>query len=526
MTKNIILLFSLILSGIPLFSQSSPTIKIVYKDTKTTIDMPDSLEKYISVVTDGTHLTMKQSEQMPCAATYQLCGKSNDGEFVLKGDHEATITLEGLTLHNPYGSAVNIQNKKQTNVYLKDENILSGGTTAQNACWMVKGKSVFTGNGRLTLNAAATGVKGLKSKHTVIIEDGTIDICASGDIDTTDSLDLAYVAGIKADRLVQNGGRLSIHVTGTAGRGISADQIETNGGELSIQNDAIPTIIADDVKSARGMKAQEIALNDGNITIMMSGDAGKGIVVGNGTKKTEKRSFPMMASPMHALPGAPMMPDDNHQKMNTKGATPQTGHPNHNFPQGMTPMGGGEEEVVTYSDVTGIFTEGKADGSGPVLNISTTGGAYNSSSAKAVKAICAITIYGGTNEISTEGDGAEGIESKSSIDIKGGKHILLCSDDCINSAGEIVFDGGTTICYSTDNDGVDSNAGKQGAITIGDGSIYAFTGKGAPEEGLDCDNSRFIQIKGKGKAISGQLFLQDTLSLTTLRNLLDKLAGL
>ncbi len=528
MTKNIILLFSLIFSGMPLFSQTSPTIKIVYTNTKTAIDMPDSLERYISIVSDGAHVTIQQSEQMPYSATYQLCGNSNDGEFVLKGHHEATIELDGLTLKNPQGAAVNIQNKKQTYVCLKNENILSGGTMTQKACWMVKGKTVFSGSGGLTLNAAVTGAKGLKSNHTVILEEGTIDICACGDIDTTDSLDLAYVTGIKADKFIQNGGRLNIRITGTAGRGIVANQIETNGGELSIQNDALPTLFAEDVKSAKGLKAQEIALHDGHITIVMTGDAGKGILVGDGTKKTEKRSFPMMASPMHNLPGAPMMPNNftDDQKTPPKGTAPQPNMPGNNFPQRMAPMGGGEEEVVTYSDITGVFTEGKADGSGPLLKISTTGGAYNSSSAKAIKAICAITIYGGTNEISTSGMGAEGIESKTAIHILGGKHALLCNDDCINSAGDIVFDGGTTICYSVDNDGVDSNAGHLGAITIGDGNVYAFTGRGMPEEGLDCDDAKFIQIKGKGKAISGQFYQKDKLTLTTLRNQLDILTGL
>ena len=36
--------------------------------------------------------------------------------------------------------------------------------------------------------------------------------------------------------------------------------------------------------------------------------------------------------------------------------------------------------------------------------------------------ICAVTIYGGQTEVSTQSSGGEGLESKTSIDIKGGQH--------------------------------------------------------------------------------------------------------
>ena len=104
--------------------------------------------------------------------------------------------------------------------------------------------------------------------------------------------------------------------------------------------------------------------------------------------------------------------------------------------------------------------------------------------------------------VNTSTDGAEGLESKTAIYIEGGKHYFKCYDDCINSSGCIYFNGGVTICYGYGNDAVDSNAGKSGAITIGNGTVFAYTTKGSPEEGLDCDNNSYIVIKGTGTAIS------------------------
>ena len=157
---------------------------------------------------------------------------------------------------------------------------------------------------------------------------------------------------------------------------------------------------------------------------------------------------------------------------------------------------------TTWSNVTGYYTQGKPDGTGPTLTITQTGGTYNSSSAKAIKAICAVTIYGGETTINTTKNGAEGLESKTSIDIRGGRHYLKCYDDCINSTGKVYFNGGVTVCYSTGNDAVDSNAGTTGAITIGDGVVFAYMTKGDPDEGLDCDNNNYIQITGTGIGIS------------------------
>lgn len=124
-----------------------------------------------------------------------------------------------------------------------------------------------------------------------------------------------------------------------------------------------------------------------------------------------------------------------------------------------------------------------------------------SSSSKAIKALGQITINGGSLTVTTATDGAEGLESKTSVLIRGGNHYFKCYDDCINSAGVINFAGGTTVCYATKNDAVDSNYGRSGAITISGGNIFAYTSAGSPEEGLDCDNNSYITITG-GIAVS------------------------
>ena len=164
--------------------------------------------------------------------------------------------------------------------------------------------------------------------------------------------------------------------------------------------------------------------------------------------------------------------------------------------------------------VNGNYTEGTSDGNGPTLTVNTTGnyvsgssggfgGGGVSGSCKGIKVMGTIVIYGGTTEVTTATNGAEGMESKTSIDVRGGNHYFKCYDDCINSAGKIMFNGGLTIAYSNGNDAIDSNANTAGAVTIGNGVAVAYTSAGGPEEGFDCDNNSNIRITGSGIGISG-----------------------
>ena len=498
--------------------------------------------------------------------TYTLSGSSSDGEFYMTGSYKATVELNGLTLTNQTpvysGAALCLMDGKRVALSVKSgtENTLTDAASgSQKAALYCKGHLELKGKGTLNVNGTlahaiksaeymqlknctvnvlqavkdgiscdeyflmesgvlnvsgvgddgiqcdvdgttntgettnhededsgniylmggtlnltttAAGAKCLKADSTLVVDKAVLTINASGSVDTSDSSDPSYVSGISAGKFVQNGGSITMTIKGTSGRGIKANDVETNGGELTITNSAAPTTISSDVKGAKGIKALNIALNAGTINISMSGNASKAIRCGDGTQSSTGGGG--------------------------GGGWGGWGGPGGGWPGGGGGMGGGSK----WTNVTGSYTQGKADGSGPVLTVTQTGSAYNSSSAKAIKSICAVTIYGGETTINTTKSGAEGLESKTSIDIQGGRHYLQCYDDCMNSAGKISFNGGVTVCYSNGNDAVDSNAGTSGAITIGNGVVFAYTTKGSPEEGLDCDNNSYIQITGTGIGIS------------------------
>ena len=321
--------------------------------------------------------------------------------------------------------------------------------TGYNAAGIKADGNITIGGGTIAVANSGAMSKSMKSKATVTIDGGDITLKPSGAMMVINS-DASYSSGVKAADFVMNGGSLTITPTGVAGKGISATNITTNGGTIDITGSGTyKSAGTNEAYTAKGMKADgKMALNGGDITIKMTGAGGKGI------------------------------------------------------------------------KVNGVYTQGTTGGEGPTLSITTTGSSVGTESGsggwgggmggkqnyygspKAIKVMGAVTIYGGQTEIYTSQGGAEGLESKTSIDIQGGKHYLKCYDDCINSSGIIAFNGGTTVCWSTGNDAVDSNYGRTGAITIGDGNIFAYATIGGAEEGLDCDNNSYIKLTGSGIAIS------------------------
>ena len=522
-------------------------VAIAYNGASATVTVAGNVAQYVEPTVSGAYVSINQSNTDAVDGdeiTYQLSGTSSDGQFALSGAYKCTVSLAGVNLTCASDAAINITNKKRIQISAKKgtENTLADGSNgSQKGCIYSKGQIQLQGNGtlnvvgntahaiksadyisvkNLTLNingsvgdgincngyfqmksgtvtikgtgdegiqcdldgttytgetadhededtgniyidggtlsitTTAAGAKGLKADSIAYVNGGTLTFNCSGNVDTSDASDPSYVAAISAGKFVQNGGTITATIKGVAGRGVKAYDIVTNGGELTIANSATPTTISNDVKGAKGLKALNIALNAGTINITMSGNASKAIRCGDGTQTTSGGGW------------------------------------------------GGMGGSTKWSNVKGSYTQGLSDGTGPTLTINQTGSSYNSSSAKGIKAICAVKIYGGQTELYTKSTGGEGLESKTSIDIQGGKHYFQCYDDCINSAGKIFFNGGVTVCYSNGNDAVDSNAGTTGAITIGDGVVFAYTTKGAPEEGLDCDNNSYIQITGKGIGIS------------------------
>lgn len=311
--------------------------------------------------------------------------------------------------------------------------------------------------------AASKGFKVGNSENigTFTLNGGTVTANISGTM-ALEGTDVSYCSAVKADHYVGNGGTLNVTATtGNASRAISADEsIVITGGNYTIVNSCNGQAGTSDNYTAKALTCDKnIAIEGGTFDIKMTGTGGKGIKA------------------------------DGELAIGKADGT-----------------GPSMKIATTGSKLSGSASTGGTSGGGRPGGGGWGGGGWggtssSGSSSKAIKAQGAAYVKGGSLHVTTATDGAEGLESKTSVTISGGTHYFQCYDDCINSSGKITFAGGTTVCFANGNDAVDSNYGKTGAITISGGNIFAYSTKGGAEEGFDCDNNAYITVTG-GIAVS------------------------
>ena len=230
----------------------------------------------LSVVIDGNDVTITNATKNNIV--YELSGSTSDGSFKLYSSKKQAIVLNGVSIKNPNGAAINNQSKKRTFVVVKGVNSLADGPSYtdtpsgedEKAAFFSEGQLVFSGSGSLTVTATgkagissddyvrfmssptvkvnSTAGHGVRGKDYVIFDGGTTAINVSAGV-VYDSEDAEYkgFSGVKSDGYFgMNKGSLAITNSGNGGKGIRAgsyDYDSTNhtvpdsyitGGSISI----------------------------------------------------------------------------------------------------------------------------------------------------------------------------------------------------------------------------------------------------------------------------------------------------
>ena len=199
-----------------------------------------------TVTVNGNDVTIVYSGEE--YVMYELSGTANDGYFKLYSAKKQGITLNGVSITNPNGAAINVQGPlaepskgKRTFVVLNGENSLADGTKYtdtpstedEKAAMFSEGQFIFSGEGSLTV--AATGKSGIVSDDYVHFVSGTITVNVSSSVivSGSDTLKPACVRG--KDYVKMTDGTLSLTSTGTGGKGISSDgNGYFNGGTVNV----------------------------------------------------------------------------------------------------------------------------------------------------------------------------------------------------------------------------------------------------------------------------------------------------
>ena len=391
----------------------------------------------ITVEVSGNGVTIENNGKEN--VIYHLTGTASNGFFKLYSTKKMALLLDGVSLTNPSGAAINIQSDKRCFVMVEGTNTLADGSSAtyasadedMKAVFFSEGQLVFSGSGSLKVTANnSVGKSCIASDDYVRIMD-----CPSITVSTGSS------AGhcIRGKEYVQlSNGTTTITSAAAMKKGIaSEDYVLVEGGVHTINVSGKVAWDSEDseYKGTAGIKADNyFGMTGGTLTITNSGTGGKGI---------------------HA----------------------------------------GSQEFE--GDISASFI------SGGNLTITTTGSESNDVSCKGMKIGWVtksgnrVTAYAGDLNISggtvvVNAARSEGIEAKGNLVISGTAQVYVSStgDDAINCQAELDVTGGYVYAYSSANDAMDANHD----MKISGGYVFAVCTKGSPEVALDANTEERYKL--------------------------------
>ena len=390
---------------------------------------------YVSV--DGNKVTVNNTGGE--VLIYELTGTTNDGFFKVYGAKKQAIVLNGASITNPDGAAINNQNKKRTFVAVYGTNTLSDGATAayekvndedHKAVFFSEAQLIFSGSGMLTVNAQnAQGKAGISSDDYIRLMDSpTIKVNADGSAGN----------GLKGKDYVQlTNGSLVVSIAAAMAKGISTDDyVLVEGGTHMVTSTGGVAYDDEDAEytGTSCVKADNyFAMTGGSLTLKNTGDGGKGIRAG---------SYDF---------------DETNHTLSDSYITGGT--------LSITVSGREVNDVSAKGVKIGWVTK---NGSGEHATV--TGNAGK------------LIISGGT--VTVNSSNGEGLEVKGDLTFDGGEtYVTSGSDDAINCQGDLTVNKGFLYAFSSGNDAMDSN----GDTKLNGGYVMAICTKGNPEVAIDAN---------------------------------------
>ena len=254
------------------------TVEIKFNGSTATVTVASNISSYITNKSSGSHVKLVQSasfaginktvDNEDGEIIYVLSGTSTNGEFYLEGSFKCTVELNGLTLTNPSGPAINIQNGKRISVSAKKgtTNTLTDGVNEDyNGCYHCKGHTKFKGKGtlnvvgkskhavyskeyievkNLTMNITSAVKDAIHCKEYFLMESGTVNITGASDDGIQVELSSDPATGQTTDHEEENTGNFymtdgTLTISGYGDKAIKADgNITYSGGKRNFSTTA------------------------------------------------------------------------------------------------------------------------------------------------------------------------------------------------------------------------------------------------------------------------------------------------
>ena len=240
------------------------SVSVAYNGTSAAVVIAGNLAQYATVSVSGADVSIVMDESLEEEVTYTLSGTSTDGSFYMDGEYKAAVVLNGLSLANADGAAIDIRNGKRIDIDVEGTNTLSDGAGDQKACFNVQGHAEFAGSGTLTITGNYK--HGYRShEYTTLKKSFTGSFVVDG----------AASDGLHIEQYFKmNGGTLT--VSGVSGDGIDVaatdDTSDEDNGQIFINDGTINVSVT--AQGVKGIKCDSaLTMTGGAVTVTSSGSA-------------------------------------------------------------------------------------------------------------------------------------------------------------------------------------------------------------------------------------------------------------
>lgn len=525
----------------PGLAPESAEVLIAYTDAGVRVTNPMAAAG-VQVTADGDYVTVRSTAADE--VVYRLSGTTACGGLKVYSDVKLELLLDGVSITNPTGAAINVQTGKKTTLRLPDgtvSTLTDGAAYATEAgedekgTLFSEGQIEFRGHG--TLNVTGLCKHAICSDDYVELRNATVNVLAakSDGVHVNDyflmesgtlTIDNIGGDGIDADKtgyITVADGTITVNVSGDSKKGLKtgdAGALTILGGSVNVTTTGGVEVTAGDPSYCTALKSKgRFIMSGGSVSVAASGIAGKGI-------KADGNAIITGGDITIEVNGAGGTYTDASSATDSYSSTCIS-------VDSVLTLTGGTLTLSTGSAATGgkcIKVDGDAvlgdESDALVINATTRGARFSVSGStsgggnggwgggwgggpggggwgpggqsgsysnpKVIKAEGNLTVNGGNLTLTaTNGEGGEGLESKKTLTIAGGNIVVNTVDDCINAANHIAITGGNLFCSASNNDAIDSN----GTIAISGGNIVALATT-APECGIDCDSNSNLTVTG------------------------------
>lgn len=233
-------------------NDTTNVVYVTYDGNGASAVVCENIMNLVTITISGANVRIVQSSQVGVSTgeiSYELTGNSSNGSFYLEGAYKATVALRGLTLTNPSGPAIDIQNGKRIEIGIKRDthNTLTDGTSSKVDAWkgalQCKGHIEFKGYGTLdvygnyanaiwakeyitvrncTINVRKAVKDGINCNQYFAMESGVINISGVADDGISVGLKNNDTSAENTGNFTMTGGTINIDTRGISGKAVNA----------------------------------------------------------------------------------------------------------------------------------------------------------------------------------------------------------------------------------------------------------------------------------------------------------------